>query len=267
MEQPRSVLALLTDFGTRDSYVGVMKGVILGIAPGVALVDLTHEIPPQNVRAAAYNLLVSYRYFPAGTVFCCVVDPGVGSQRRAVAVRAGAYTFVCPDNGLLTAVLNETPAAHAVSLENPEYHLPHVSATFHGRDIFAPVAAHLARGVPLEALGPELDPGHLVRLDWPRPRPTADGGWEAVVVYADHFGNLVTNLPGHLLAPPADAWRVDVGPLTISGVRRTFADVEVGEPVAYVGSSGFLELAVRQGNARRQWNVGPGLMVRLRRAG
>lgn len=261
-----SVIALLTDFGTQDSYVGVMKGVILDIAPDARLVDLTHEVPPQDVRAAAYNLLVSYRYFPADTVFCCVVDPGVGSERRAVAVRAGNYTFVAPDNGLLTPLLDAEPVEQAVSLENPAYHLPRVSATFHGRDIFAPVAAHLARGVPIELLGPPVPREELVRLSWPRPRRTPDG-WEVAIVYADRFGNLITNLPGEWLDPPPDRWKFEVGPVVISGLRRTFADVNVGEPVAYIGSSGYLELAVRQGNARRQWGVGPGLLVRVRRTG
>ncbi len=258
------VIALLTDFGLQDTYVGVMKGVILGIAPDVRVVDLTHGIPPQDVRAAAYNLFVSYRYFPAGTLFCCVVDPGVGSERRAVAVRAGAYTFVAPDNGLLTPVLEREPVEMAVVLENAAYHLPNVSATFHGRDIFAPVAAHLAQGVTLETLGPPVTPEELVRLSWPQPRRTPDG-WEASIVYADRFGNLITNLPGEWLDPPLVQWQVEVGPVTIAGVRRTFADVGLGEPVAYVGSSGYLELAVRQGDARRQWGVGPGLVVRVRR--
>ncbi len=258
------VIALLTDFGLQDTYVGVMKGVILGIAPHVQVIDLTHEIPPQDVRAGAYNLLVSYRYFPAGSLFCCVVDPGVGSERRAVAVRAGAYTFVAPDNGLLTPVLETEPVEMAVVMENTAYHLPNVSATFHGRDIFAPVTAHLARGVPPEALGPPLAPEELVRLPWPQPRRIPDG-WEASIVHADRFGNLITNLPGEWLDPPLNQWQVEVGPVIVAGLSRTFADVGVGEPVAYVGSSGYLELAVRQGNARRQWGVGPGLVVRVRR--
>lgn len=257
-----AIAALLTDFGTRDAYVGIMKGVMLRVAPSLRLVDLSHEVAPQDVRAATYLLLTSYRYFPAGTVFCCVIDPGVGSARRAVAVQANGYTFVCPDNGLLTPVLQQNAAQIAVSLDNPRYHLPAVSATFHGRDIFAPAAAHLASGVPLEMLGSRLEPASLVQLDWPQPsRNGAD--WRASVLHIDHFGNLITNLPGEQLEPPLESWRVHLGPLTIHGIQPTFAAVAVGEPVAYVGSSGFVELAVRQGNAQRTWQVEVGDPVRL----
>ncbi|MEX2540481.1 MAG: SAM-dependent chlorinase/fluorinase [Trueperaceae bacterium] len=271
-------MALLTDFGTADIYVGVMKGVVAEIAPGAAVTDLSHEIPAQDVRAAASALLFSYRYFPAGTVFCCVVDPGVGTARRAVAVELGrpagdraairrdSVTVVCPDNGLLTPLLEQgAGATRAVVLDDPAYHLARASATFHGRDIFAPVAAHLAAGVELTDLGSTCDPDGLARLPWPRPQSDGDG-WTAEVIHVDRFGNLITNLPGTDLAKPFDTWRVTLGERSVTGVRATFGEVAVGEPVAYVGSSGYLEVAVRQGSAAREWPAGRGSLLRVERA-
>lgn len=259
-----AIVALMTDFGLRDTYVGVMKGVVAGIAPEATVIDLTHGIDPQDVRQAAYSLLIARPYFPAGTIFCCVVDPGVGSARRAVGVRAGDQTFIYPDNGLLTPILAATPTGLAVSLENDAYHLSEVSTTFHGRDIFSPTSAHLAAGVPLEDLGPRIDPDTLIQLEWPQPH-RHDAGWRATVIHSDHFGNLITNLRGDQIEPPLDRWEIRAGQVHIRGIDTTFADVELGRPVAYVGSDGFLELAVRQGNARRQWSLGPGTVVYVER--
>ncbi|MDE2149800.1 MAG: SAM-dependent chlorinase/fluorinase [Gammaproteobacteria bacterium] len=250
------VIALLTDFGTQDAYVGVMKGVILDIVRDVRVVDLTHAVGPQDLRAGAYVLWSAYRYFPDGTVFCAVVDPGVGSARRALALRLAAdgrrYAFVAPDNGLLTPLLDSASLSAAVALENPRYRLPAPSATFHGRDVFAPAAAHLAAGVPLEALGPALDPQSLVRIDWPQPQRTPEG-WHGCVLYVDRFGNLITNLPGTAIAD--GDWRVRVAQITIERIARTFADVPEGSPVAYIGSSGLLELGLRNGDAHALWGV------------
>lgn len=266
---PSPVVALLTDFGTRDHYVGTIKGVILGIAPDVTIVDLTHEVAPQDVHQAAYALLASYRYFPHGTIFCCVVDPGVGSTRRAVAValehQDRTYYVVLPDNGLLTPILQQVTLKAAVSLENSAYHLRTMSATFHGRDLFAPVAAHLAAGVPLEELGPHVPTEDLVRIAWPEPQYTP-GGWHIAVIHVDHFGNLITNLPGDVLEPSSTGWTIQLGNETIRGVSRTFADVAVGEPVAYIGSSGLLEIAVRQGSARQAFKADKNTMIRILRS-
>ncbi|HEX7022185.1 MAG TPA: SAM-dependent chlorinase/fluorinase, partial [Trueperaceae bacterium] len=256
-------VALLTDFGTRDPYAGIMKGVMLGIAPGARLVDITHHIPPQDIRAAAYSLLVTHPHFPADTVFCCVVDPGVGSARHAVAVElttenGGRQHIVCPDNGLLTPLLPKVTSA--VLLDDPRYHLPNPSATFHGRDIFAPAAAHLAAGVPMHDLGTTAKPSSLVRLDWPAPTRTPEG-WRAIVLHIDHFGNLITSLPGGMLPPPRDSWRFEVAGRQLDGLGRTFTDAAPGQPVAYVGSSGLLEVALRQGNAQQAWQVERGSEV------
>lgn len=260
---PRHI-ALLSDFGSEDVYVGVMKGVIAGIAPAAVLIDVSHKLPPQNVRAAAVNLLFSYRYFPMGTVFCCVVDPGVGSERKALAVElegeGGEFIVVCPDNGLLTPLL--PLVRRAVLLSETRYRLSPVSATFHGRDIFAPAAAHLAAGVALGDLGPLCTPDELQRLEWPAPR-RLDDGWMARVIHVDRFGNLISDLPASVLE--GGNWQVGVAGCSIDGVSRTFADVDAHTPVAYIGSSGFLELAVRNGNAAAVWGTGVGDIIEVKR--
>ncbi|HEY75443.1 MAG TPA: SAM-dependent chlorinase/fluorinase [Thermoflexia bacterium] len=275
------VITLTTDFGTADGYVGVMKGVMLSIAPEARLVDLSHEIPPQDVRRAAFVLYTAVPFFPPDTVHLAVVDPGVGTDRRAIAVRTPQGFFVGPDNGLFTYVLAEVGEWRAVELRVSAYRLPQVSGTFHGRDIFAPAAAYLARGVPLDRLGPPVtDP---VLLPVPR-LEVGEGRLEGEVLHIDHFGNVVTSV-GRLrwegdglaldaafrrAAPPlrfaaADAV-VEVGGEAIQGVRRTYGEVAVGERLALVGSTGFLEIAVRQGSAARALGVRPGdpITVRLR---
>lgn len=266
------LIVLTTDFGTADTYVGVMKGVIAGIAPRAAISDLVHEIRPQDVRHGAYSLLISVPYFPAETIFVTVVDPGVGSARRPVAVRAGDWFFVAPDNGLLSYLLERYPATAAVELAAADYRLPQISTTFHGRDIFAPAGAHLAAGVPLAALGPALDPATLVRL--PALAPRRDGeGWEGQVLHIDHFGNIITTLDratlGLAAAEPAAArasWKIAVGATTVRGLSTTFADVAPGEPVAYIGSDDFLEVALRNGDGARALGVAVGDPVRAWRA-
>lgn len=297
------LVALLSDFGTADIYAGVMKGVIKGIAPAASIVDISHEIPPQDVMSGSLALLFSYRFFPAGTVFCCVVDPGVGSDRRAVAVeidrgqgdasadlhdivtenrrdgavadearqagpvaagRTGTITVVSPDNGLLSAVLELHGAVRAVELDAPSFQLPRVSATFHGRDIFAPVAAHLAAGVELSEVGSVCRTDSLKRISWPRPRPTASG-WAGEIIQVDRFGNLISNLTARELGEAPARWRVTLGSREIGGIRTTFAEVEPGGAVAYLGSSDFLELAVRQGSAASEWRAGRGEPLRIER--
>jgi S-adenosyl-L-methionine hydrolase (adenosine-forming) len=247
------ILALLTDFGLADGYVGVMKGVALGIAPGLQLVDLSHDLPPQGIRAGAWVLATSWRYFPAGTIFLAVVDPGVGTSRRPVAIAVGEHYFVGPDNGLFGYVLAEAPAVRAVVLDNAAYYRPDpdgLSATFHGRDIFAPCAAHLAAGVSLEALGTPLDPATLAAL--PLPRPFWDGDvLRAHILHVDRFGNLIMDvgpaLADRILAAPgASAWIIG---RTITARARTFGEGPEGEPFLLRDSSGHLAVAVRDGSA------------------
>ncbi|HEU5441995.1 MAG TPA: SAM-dependent chlorinase/fluorinase [Ktedonobacterales bacterium] len=257
-------VALLTDFGTADGYPGVMRGVILGIAPGVPLVDLTHDIPPQDIATGAWVLGTAWPYFPDRTIFLCVVDPGVGSQRRAVAVRADERYFVGPDNGLLSYVLADTSVQAAVTLDRSAFHLPHPSATFHGRDIFAPVAAHLAAGVALGELGSAIAPESLVRLAMPAPQ-TVGGQWVGHVVHVDRFGNLITDFAGALgdalLAAPGVV--LCIADARIVERAATFAAGAEGAPVIVRDSSGHLAVAVRNGSAASLLGVSRGDLVRV----
>lgn len=249
---PRSpAIALLTDFGTSDGYVGVMKGVALGIARGVALIDVTHDIPPQDVPAGAWVLHTAWRYFPQDTVFLCVVDPGVGSERRPVALRCGGSSFVGPDNGLFSYVLAAEPAVLAVELENPGYQLPTPSATFHGRDIFAPAAAHLADGIPLDSLGPRIDPASLITFPLPGIQQRGDR-LIAEVVHIDRFGNVITSCSDGVARAVLDLpqSRLLLNGRGVTARSASFAGGPESEPFLYLDSSGYLGVAVRNGSAQ-----------------
>jgi len=241
------VITLLSDFGLSDSYVAAMKGVILGLCPRARLVDVTHLVAPQAVWSAAYLLASCYRDFPPGTIHLAVVDPGVGSARRALAVRAGGYLFVGPDNGILAMVLEREPEWEARELTHPELVRRPLSATFHGRDLFAPAAARLARGWPFEQLGPPVTP---IRPDWLRAVMDQDE-LRGRIIHFDHFGNAVTNIGAEQLAAFEGGFEVR---LASSGKRlplhRNYAEVPVGQPLAVIGGSGYLELAINCGSAR-----------------
>ena len=253
-------MALLTDFGAVDPYLGAMKGAILSVCPEATLVDLAHEVPPHDVLAGALTLHAACHTFPAGTVFVAVVDPGVGSPRRGLALRAGPHLFVGPDNGLFSFVLREHPEARIHGLENTRLFRSPVSPVFHGRDVFGPVAGHLAQGVDLGEVGPKVeDP---VLLETPEPRRLATGEWEAAVLHVDRFGNLTTSLSERAVEG-ARAVEVFVGGATIPWVR-TYSDVGPGGPCALVGSSGRLEVAVREGSAASRLGAGKGSPVRVR---
>ncbi len=237
-------ITLLTDFGLRDGYVGAMKGVLLTRSPGVQLVDLSHEIPPGAIDAGAYVLAQAALGFPEGTVHLAVVDPGVGSSRRGVVVEMDRHRYVAPDNGLLTLCLERARRVRVHSIENQRLWADEPSAVFHGRDIFAPVAAHLACGGPPDAVGPEVDAGSLVLRLWPKPERRGETLLGAVV-YVDRFGNLVTNL-----RVEAGSFR---GSVEVAGERipvgRTYGDVPEGALVVAIGSSGWLEVARNGGSA------------------
>ncbi|MBE9067636.1 SAM-dependent chlorinase/fluorinase, partial [Leptolyngbya cf. ectocarpi LEGE 11479] len=254
------VITLLTDFGHRDSYVGVMKGVIAGISPASQVVDLTHEIQPQAISAARFNLLMSYGYFPANTIHVVVVDPGVGTGRAAIAARvttaAGVQTVIVPDNGILTGF----PVIRAVALTNPEYwRTPQLSHTFHGRDLFAPVAAHLANGVALDELGTPLVVSSLVRLDVSDVVPSAQG-YRGSIQYIDRFGNLITNIPAELLA--GQSWQMQLGGHIIS-YAKTYGEQAAGTALALIGSHGYGEIAVNGGSAAQVFKTDVGDPVDL----
>jgi len=257
LSHSRPVVALLTDFGLADGDVGVMKGVIATIAPDLHIIDITHEVAPQNIPSGAWILATAYRYFPENTVFVCVVDPGVGSSRKAIALHAGDWFFVGPDNGLFSYVLAEQIDQSAVVLSNPAYHLPQVSATFHGRDIFAPSGAHLARGVPLTELGTQIDPATLQRVDI---GPPARRGRhiDAHIVYVDRFGNLISDIPVSLVPELFSSLAAEqraqiIFPTLAVVVDRSshfFAESpDDGKPFIYADSSGYVGIAVRNGNA------------------
>lgn len=255
--KPGGVITLTTDFGLGDSFVGAMKGVIATLAPAARTIDLTHGIAAQDVRASAFQVRHAWTYFPAGTVHVIVVDPGVGSSRPILLALQDGHAFLAPDNGLLSGVL----APHAVvrELDTAKVALPRVSRTFHGRDLFAPAAARLARGEAPEDLAPrEVAPR---RLEWPRARALAGGGFEASVEVVDRFGNAITCLREDELEPArARGWvaRVAGRELPIAG---TYAEVERGEPLALLGSSGCWEVAVRDGDAARALGLERGAPV------
>jgi len=257
-----SVITLTTDFGTSDWFVGTMKGAIARIAPRCTVVDLTHDLPPGDIRGGAFTLAASYRFFPKGTIHVAVVDPGVGSRRRAIAVQTANGVFVGPDNGVLSWALAKEKLRALHALENEAYFLKPVSQTFHGRDIFAPVAAHLSRGVPIQKLGPALR--DFVRLDWPEPRMRR-GGLEGEVVYIDRFGNAITNLEGRMLEGSGRAsCEVHRKRRRNCPLKTFYQAVPPKRPVALVGSSGFLEIAVNGGSAEKILSLRIGTRVVLR---
>jgi S-adenosylmethionine hydrolase len=258
------VIAFLTDFGTRDHYVGAMKGVALGICPGASLVDITHDVPAHDIAAAALALAAVYRDFPPGTIFLVIVDPGVGSARRGIALQAGDYRFVAPDNGVLTAVLDELPVTNAVELTDPQYARPVISRTFEGRDRFAPAAAWLAQGVDLSALGRPA--GALHRLTMPVPVSTPDG-LLGEIVRVDHFGNLISNIDRRTFdAFTADgASAIHLEDRLTARLVVTYAEGTAGELTALFGSSEHLELALNGGSAARFTGAGRGARVRVSR--
>jgi S-adenosylmethionine hydrolase len=259
----RPVIALLTDFGTRDHYAGAMKGVALSICPDATLVDISHDLPPHDVLAGALELAAAYRYFPAGTIFVVVVDPGVGSARRGIAADSGDYKFVAPDNGVLTIVLDEHPAKRVVELTERKYARPTVSRTFEGRDRFAPAAAWLAKGIDLSAFGRAAGP--LVRLDVPQPRITGDR-IDGQVVRVDRFGNLVTNIDRKSFDKLAGAAiDIHVAARQIPRVVSTYADVAPGEICALFGSTGHLEIAANGASAAADLHLDRGAEVHVAR--
>jgi S-adenosylmethionine hydrolase len=247
-----NILTLLSDFGYDDVYVGVMKGIISQINPNLTLIDLNHQIPPQNITAARFSLMNAYPYFSSGTVHLAVVDPGVGSKRRAIALKLKQGYLVGPDNGIFSGIISQNPVIKAVELTNSEYwRISQPSSTFHGRDIFAPVAAHLASGVSLHKLGREINPETLVKLDIAECQIT-NNGVAGCIQYIDHFGNIISNIPGSFVE--GKTWCVEVQGLQIPGCA-TYIDVEVGEVLALVGSHGWVEVAVNSGNAQIQLQI------------
>jgi hypothetical protein len=253
------MVTLFTDFGLADPFVGIMKGVILTRCPDALIVDLCHGVPPQHVLGSAFLLHTATPFFPPGTIHVAVVDPGVGSARRALAARIGGQVFLAPDNGLLSYVLEAEPAESVRTITARELWLPEVCATFHGRDIFASVAGHLAGGVPLERVGPEIqDP---VRLSIPRPRVETGQRLVGEVVWIDRFGNGITSIHRRDLGAwlgGGGAARVAVRDRWLGSVVGHFAEAGPGGSGAVIGSSGHLELFINHGNLAAAWGISPG---------
>jgi hypothetical protein len=260
----RPVIALMSDFGARDHYAGTMKGVALGICPDATLVDITHEVPPHDVRTAALELAASYRYFPIGTVFLVVVDPGVGSARRGLAVETPEFRFVAPDNGVLTAVLRDAPPRGVVELSERRYARPTVSRTFEGRDRFAPAAAWLAKGIKLTALGRPA--GDCIMLEIPEPE-VSDGCVVGEVLRVDHFGNLVTNIDRKAFERVSHAGAISLaaGEHVVGRFVTTYAEAAGDEVCALIGSTDHVEIALNTGSAAAELGLGPGAPVTITR--
>jgi S-adenosyl-L-methionine hydrolase (adenosine-forming) len=261
----RPIVALLTDFGTRDHYAGVMKGAVLSICPDATVVDVTHDLPAHDLVAAAYELAATYKYFPAGTIFVTVVDPGVGSSRRGIAMEAGDWKFVAPDNGVVTLVMRETPVKRAVELTERRYARPTISRTFEGRDRFAPAAAWLAKGTNMTALG---RPAHdLVQLDVPAVEETRES-ISGVIVRIDRFGNAITNIDHRTFERLAGGRSVVIaaGGVPVDRIVATYAEIGPGEVCALFGSTDHLELASQSGSAADSRGLAFGTPVVVARA-
>lgn len=256
------LITLTTDFGTGSPYVAEMKGVILSINPSARIVDIAHNIGPQNVRQAAILLAEATTWFPAGTIHVAVIDPGVGTERRIIYAQIDDQQYIAPDNGVLSRLMTKTRPARIITLANSEHWLPSVSTTFHGRDIMAPVAAQISLGMEPDRLGPARP--DMLDLDWPAPEIEANSV-RGQVSWIDGFGNLITNIPTSVL--PALAHRggaiVEIGDRTIQGIGRTYGERPTGAPVALVGSSGFMEVAVVNGSAVTTLGASVGAMVAI----
>ena len=264
IKMARPVVALLTDFGTRDHYAGAMKGVVLGLCPDATCIDISHDIDPHDVLAGALELAACFKYFPAGTIFLVVVDPGVGSARRPIAADAGGYRFVAPDNGVLTLVFREDPPKRVVELTERKYARATVSRTFEGRDRFAPAAAWLAKGVDLTALGKTLQA--WTTIDVPSP-VEAGSQLTADVLRVDRFGNLITNLDRRTFERFAGGTPIEIsaGTQGIEKVVATYAEASPGALCALFGSSDHLEIAVNGGSAAERLQLSRGAHVTIAR--
>ncbi|WP_165064638.1 SAM hydrolase/SAM-dependent halogenase family protein [Paludisphaera rhizosphaerae] len=256
------IVTLTTDFGLEGPYVGAMKGILLGLAPGVAMVDVCHSITPQNVLEGAFVLEGIVTAFPEGTVHLAVVDPGVGTPRRLLAVKAAGQWFVLPDNGLITGVARANGVEAVWEITNHRLARRVISPTFHGRDVLAPAAAHLLKGGPPSELGAETSKYIMLRNFEPTP---TEHGCIGEVIFRDAFGNLITNIKDDQLADrDAGGWIVEVGGRRIEGVTRTYGESVPGSLIALLGSSGWVEVAVVNGDAGRLLSAGPGTTVWLR---
>lgn len=254
-----SIITLLTDFGSQDAYVGIMKGVIAGINPSAKVIDICHSVSPQDIFSGAYLLSTSYKYFPKETIHVAVIDPGVGSARDIICIESQNYFFLAPDNGLLSLIIQNERPKDIFRVTNTRYFLPSPSHTFHGRDIFAPVAAHLSKGIKPHQLG--IRTNQLRQADFPKPGYKKAGLLEGQIIYIDRFGNLITNITrSHIkdLKGNEKYMKIKIGKKEIHGLHNTYTDVETGKPLVLFGSAGFLEVSVNQGSAQKYFGADKG---------
>ncbi len=261
---PSGFITLLTDFGVEDAYVGVMKGVIARINPKAIILDLCHQISPQNVREAAFLLATSYSYFPKGTIHVAVVDPTVGSSRRAICVAAGDFFFVGPDNGILAPAVRRAGLQRIHAITNKDFVLKSRSRTFHGRDVFAPAAAHLSSGVPIQQMGERLRT--IEQTELPLPRVTQGKRIVGLILYVDRFGNLISNIDEETLGSAFPNARekeliVHCAGRQIIGLKKTYSAAVPGVALAVIGSYNLLEVAVREGSAAEMLRAGEGIEI------
>lgn len=261
-----SVITLTTDFGNSDPYVGMMKGIILTVNPAARVIDLSHRIEPQNLVQAGWVIKTAFTAFPAGTVHVIVVDPGVGTDRRIIAMETGNYIFLAPDNGVLTFVMEEIEAGRVYHIDNQDYFLKKISRTFHGRDIFAPVSAHISTGIDIGKMGTRIHVNDLVTLDRSRPCITDDGRLTGSIMNIDRFGNLTTDISKELLEKTypeisPDRLFIQIKANEIKGLSESYQSVEKNFPLAIIGSIGFLEIALNCGSAASFYQASAGDIV------
>lgn len=263
----KKFIVLLTDFGIDDVYVGIMKGVIYRISPNTNIIDLTHNIQPQNIKQAAFLLATSYKFFPSGTIFCTIIDPGVGSGCEHIALKYKGRYFVAPNNGVLTYLLKAgKPITKVVKLDNADYHLKNISNTFHGRDIYAPISAFLANKVNLSELGTDFEAVKIIKLA-PLKNEIYDNNFHGEIIHIDHFGNLITSLKAETIQKnqlSSDYLMLQFGDLQLMKLHKTYSDVPVGKFVVYKGSSGFIEIGIREGNASKNLKAEIGMEISIK---
>jgi S-adenosylmethionine hydrolase len=259
---PDAPITLTTDFGTADHFVGVMKGVILGIAPRARIVDITHEVVPYEVNEAAFVISQAWRYFPKKTIHVVVVDPGVGSSRRPILCETGGQYFIAPDNGVLSMIYDESPKYSVRVISNAKLMRREISRTFHGRDVFAPAAAHLAKGVPPARFGKRIE--DFLRNFLVKPQQMARRVWGGSILRIDRFGNLITNLPIEQFPDvKTRPFELRVGLERIHRLALTYSETMIGEVFAIVGSSGYIEVAANQASAAKTLGCSSGAPVEL----
>ena len=258
----RRIITLITDFGSKDGYVGTMKGVILTINPQVSLIDITHEVSPQDIFEAGFVLQNSYKFFPRHSIHLVVVDPGVGGERKALLIDTEDHLFIGPDNGVFTLIYECENINRIIELTKSNFFLPDKSSTFHGRDIFAPVAAHLSRGISVEDFGDVCN--EIVTIDIPKPEIT-EGAITGVVLHIDNFGNLITNISEGLFRAliGEGSYKIMAGNKVTVGLKVSYSEVKKGEVLAIFGSAGYLEISAREQNAQKKLKMNKGSEIKV----